>query len=104
MAAGILASDVRHGRESMLTTDTDVASEERKTRAAFAALGDGHGTRAQAAIRFVMSNPDVAAANIGIAEPAQLDESLPAVELGPLPEDALARLDALYDSDFDLAD
>ncbi len=104
MAAGILASDVRHGRESALTTDTDVASEERKTRAVFAALGEDHGTRAQAAIRFVLSNPDIAAANIGIAEPAQLDESLPAVDLGPLPNDILARLDALYDTDFDRAD
>lgn len=104
MAAGILASDVRHGRESMLTSDTDVASEERKTRAVFAAIGDGHGTRAQAAIRFVLSNPEIAAVNIGIADPAQLDESLAAVDLGPLPDAALARLDGLYDSDFDRAD
>ena len=104
MAAGILASDVRHGRESALTSDTDVASEERKTRAVFDALGDRHGIRAQAAIRFVLSNPDIAAANIGIAEPAQLDESLGAVELGALPGDAFARLDALYESDFDRAE
>ena len=103
MAAGILASDIRHGRESMLTSDTDVASEERKAGAAFAVLGDGHGTRAQAAIRFVLSNPDIAAANIGVADPAQLDEALPAVDLGPLPGAALARLDALCDEDFDRA-
>ena len=83
MAAGILASDTRHGRESMLTSGTDVASEEHKTRAVFTALGDGHGTRAQAAIRFVLSNQDIAAANIGVAEPAQLDESLGAADLGP---------------------
>jgi len=104
MAAGILASDTRHGRESILTSDTDVASEEHKTRAVFAALGDGHGTRAQAAIRFVLSNPDIAAANIGVAEPAQLDESLIAANLGGLPDGALAGLDALYDTDFDRAD
>lgn len=103
MAAGILASDVRHGRESMLTSDTDVASEERKTRAVFDALGDGHGTRAQAAIRFVLSNPDISAANIGVAEPAQFEESLGAIDLGPLPAEVLARLDALYDSDFEPA-
>ncbi len=104
MAAGILASDVRHGRESMLTSDTDVASEERKTRAVFAVLGDGHGTRAQAAIRFVLSNADIAAANIGIADPAQLDESLAAIDLGPLPDAALERLAALADTDFAGAD
>jgi len=49
-------------------------------------------------------NPEIAAVNIGIADPAQLDESLAAVDLGPLPDDALARLDGLYDSDFDRAD
>ena len=103
MAAGILASDVRHGRESVLTSDTDAASEQRKARAVFAALGVSQGTRAQAAIRFVLSNPDITAANIGIAEPAQLDESLLAVSLGPLPDDVLTRLQALYDTDFDRA-
>jgi aryl-alcohol dehydrogenase-like predicted oxidoreductase len=103
MAAGILASDVRHGRESMLTSDTDVASEERKAHAVFDALGDGHGTRAQASIRFVLSNAVISAANIGVAEPAQFDESLGAVELGPLPGEALARLDGLYDTDFESA-
>lgn len=104
MAAGILASDVRHGRESVLTSDTDVASEERKARAVFAALGDRHGTRAQAAIRFVLSNPDIAAANIGIAEPSQLEELLLAVDLGPLPGDVLARLEVLCNTDFDRAE
>lgn len=104
LAAGILAGDGRHGRESMLTSDTDVASEEHKTRAVFAALGDGHGTRAQAAIRFVLSNSNIAAANIGVAEPAQLDESLIAVDLGALPGDVLAGLDTLYDTDFDRAE
>ena len=87
----------------MLTSDTEVASEERKARAVFAALGDGQGTRAQAAIRFALTNAIVSAANIGISEPAQLDESLAAIELGPLPEEALARLDSLYDSDFTTA-
>ena len=104
MAAGILASDTRHGRESILTSNTDVASEEHKTRAVFAALGQGHGTRAQAAIRFVLSNPVVSAANIGVADPAQLDESLGAIDLGHLPDDAISRLDALYDTDFDGSD
>ncbi len=103
MAAGILATEERHGRESMLTSDTEIASEERKARAVFAALGDGQGTRAQVAIRFALTNAIVSAANIGISEPAQLDESLAAIELGPLAEEALARLDSLYDSDFTIA-
>ena len=100
-AAGIIATEVRHGRESVLTADTDVASEERKARAVFGALGAEYGTRAQTAIRFVLANRDVSGVNIGLADPSQLEEALPAAELGPLPVDALARLDELYQTDFE---
>lgn len=98
--AGIIATDQRTGRESMLTANTVLAEEERKARAVYAAIGDGHGTRAQVALRFVLSNPDVSCAIIGSAELAHVDEALAAAALGPLPEDVLARLDALYAGDF----
>ncbi len=39
-AAGIIASDERTGRESILTSDTSVAEDERKTRAVFDAIGN----------------------------------------------------------------
>lgn len=99
LAAGVLAAE-DHGRVSILTSDTDVETEERKARAVFDALGSGCGTRAQAAIRFALSNPEVTAANIGLADLSQLDEALPAVDLGSLPADALERLDRLYGTDF----
>ena len=99
-AAGIIATDERTGRESILTANTTHAEEERKTRAVFAAIGDGHGTRAQAALRFVLSNPDVSAAIIGSAELHHIDEALEAERRGPLPGEALERLDALYETDF----
>jgi len=99
-AAGIIASDERHGRESMLTADTSVIEEERKARAVFAAIGTDQGTRAQVALRFVLSNPEVSCAVIGTAELAHVDEALAAAAMGPLPADVLARLDALYQSDF----
>ena len=38
---------------------------------------------------------------MGIAELDQIDEALAAVELGPLPDDALGLLEPLYASDFD---
>lgn len=98
--AGIIATDQRTGRESVLTANTSVAEEERKARAVFAAIGDGHGTRAQVALRFVLSNPDVSCAIIGSAELAHVDEALAAAAMGSLPADVLARLDALYESDF----
>ena len=52
----------------------------------------------------MLSNPDIAAANIGIAEPSQLEELLLAVDLGPLPGDVLARLEVLCNTDFDRAE
>ena len=99
-AAGIIATDERTGRESVLTTDTSVAGDERKTKAVFDAIGTGEGTRAQIAPRFVLSNPDISCAVIGSAELHHIDEALQAVEMGPLPAHLLARLDALYESDF----
>jgi L-galactose dehydrogenase/L-glyceraldehyde 3-phosphate reductase len=99
-AAGIIATDERHGRESILTANTTLPEEERKSRAVFAAIGGGHGTRGQVALRFVLSNPDVSGAIIGSAELQHIDEALEAAAMGPLPPAVLARLDALYESDF----
>lgn len=102
-AAGVLASDVRHGREVIITQATDVPTEERRARAAFAALGDAYGSRAQVAVRFVLANPDVSCAIIGLAEPAHLEEALAAAELGPLPRGGLDALEAVYAADFGAA-
>ena len=98
--AGIIATDERHGRESMLTANTSIPEEERKSKAVFDAIGAGEGTRAQVALRFVLSNPDVSCAVIGAAELHHIDEALQAAEMGPLPAQTLARLEALYESGF----
>ncbi len=99
-AAGVIATDQRTGRESVLTTGTDIASEERHARAVFDALGNAYGTRAQTALRFVLANPKISCIDVGIGELSHIDEALGAAALGPLPEDALRRLDALYASNF----
>jgi len=99
-AAGIIANDVRTGREGMLTADTMIPEEERKAKAVFAAIGTEHGSRAQVALRFVLSNPDVSCAVLGSEELSHIDEALAAADMGPLPADVMARLDALYESDF----
>jgi L-galactose dehydrogenase/L-glyceraldehyde 3-phosphate reductase len=99
-AAGVIATDQRTGRESVLIADTSVAEDERKTRAVFEAIGSDQGTRAQVALRFVLSNPDVSCAIIGSAELHHIDEALKGQAMGPLPPPVLARLDELYESDF----
>ena len=101
-AAGVLATDVRHGREVIITRATDVGLEERRARAVFSALGSAYGTRAQTALRFVLTNPDVSCAIVGLAEPAHLEEALEGAVLGPLPESALDALERSYAAGFDL--
>jgi aryl-alcohol dehydrogenase-like predicted oxidoreductase len=97
LAAGIIASDTRTGREFIMTEDTDVAREEARTKAAFAALAPiAQGTRAQMALRFVLANPDVAGINVGFANSRELDEALNAFAAGPLPPAAMARLKGVY--------
>jgi L-galactose dehydrogenase/L-glyceraldehyde 3-phosphate reductase len=102
-AASYLASPVRTGRESILTADTDPESESRMAEAVFAALGDAYGSRAQTAVRFVLSRPDVSTAIVGLAEPSHLAEAAAAAAMGPLPAAALDCLEALYDSGFEAA-
>lgn len=96
LAAGVLATDERHGREIVITGDAEIPDEERRARRVFERLGERHGTRAQTAIRFVLANPDIAGAIVGLAELAHLDEALAAAEAGPLPTAALQSLDDLY--------
>jgi len=99
-AAGVLASEARHGREVVITRDADLDREAKRAQSVVAALGDACGTRAQTALRYVLSNPDVACAIIGLAEPAHLEEALAGEAMGPLPATALSALEKLYSSDF----
>ena len=99
-AAGVLATDVRHGREVVITQASDVTTEERRARAVIEALGTRYGTRAQTALRFVLTHPDIACAVIGLAEPAHLEEALAAEDLGPLPDEAMQTLEQVYAAGF----
>jgi L-galactose dehydrogenase/L-glyceraldehyde 3-phosphate reductase len=100
LAAGVLASDVRHGREAVIMPEADLPSEERRARAVVRRLGERYGTRAQSAIRFALANPDIACVVVGLAELGHLEEALAAAEMGPLPDDALAALREVYASGF----
>lgn len=100
LAAGVLATDTRTGREIPVSAESDVAKEEQRTRAVFAVLTDAYGTRAQTAIRFALANADVSCAIVGLARLEHLDEALAGANAGPLPEDALAGLGRVYESGF----
>ncbi len=100
LAAGVLATDLRTGREIPVSAESDVAKEEQRTGAVFAVLEDAYGTRAQTAVRFALANSDVVCAIVGLATLEHLDEALAGAESGPLPEDAVVRLDRVYASGF----
>lgn len=95
-ASGVLATDERHGREIALTEDSGLAVETKRAHAALAALGPGHGTRAQAALRFSLANPDLACVVVGLGEPSHLEEALAAEDMGPLAAADIAKLEPVY--------
>ncbi|MDX1434623.1 MAG: aldo/keto reductase [Gammaproteobacteria bacterium] len=100
LAAGVLATDERHGREVVVTRDSSIEREEARARAVFAALGDAYGSRAQTAVHYVLSNSRLACAIIGLATPEHLEQALAAQAAGPLPADALQRLARVHESGF----
>jgi D-threo-aldose 1-dehydrogenase len=100
LAGGLLGSTDRPQRLFVMTTDTDVDNEMHCAAAVREALGDQFGTPAQAALRFVLGNRDIASRVIGITSIAQLNEAVDAIALGPLPGSAISNLDALWANEF----
>lgn len=96
LAGGVLASDETHGREVIITTDADLAREQARAKVLARRLGNAFGTRAQTAIRYSLTNPDLSTIVVGIANLSQLDEAIEAFAKGPLPEDALAEIEACF--------
>jgi L-galactose dehydrogenase/L-glyceraldehyde 3-phosphate reductase len=99
-AGGPLATPKPPQRLAVLTGGTDLENELRCAAAVRAALGDTYGTPAQAALRFVLGNSDIATRVIGISELRFLDEALAAVPMGPLPREAMSKLERLWRNDF----
>jgi aryl-alcohol dehydrogenase-like predicted oxidoreductase len=101
LAAGVLATEQRHGREVQMMVEAAIPTEEMRARAVWRVLDERFGTRAQTAIRFALANPDLAGVVVGMAELGHLEEALAAAEMGPLPGEALAALNAVYESGFE---
>jgi L-galactose dehydrogenase/L-glyceraldehyde 3-phosphate reductase len=99
-AGGPLANPKRPERLTVFTSGTDVDNEVRCAAAVRAALGDAYGTPAQAALRFVLGNHDLSTRVIGVGALQYLDEALAAVEAGPLPPEAIVKLERLWATDF----
>jgi len=99
-AGGPLAKAARPERLAVLTSGTDVDNEVRCAAAVRAALGTGYGSPAQTALRFVLGNHDVTSRIIGVGDVRDIDEAVKAVEAGPLPAEAVDKLEQLWATDF----
>jgi len=95
-SAGVIATDIRTGREMPITRGDTVESEEAKAKAVFSSIGTDYGTRAQTAIRFALAQKKLACVIFGLAELDHLEEAVAAQIKGPLPEDGLERLRSVY--------
>jgi D-threo-aldose 1-dehydrogenase len=100
LAAGVIATDGRHGREVPIVPQSGVELDAQRAAAVFQRLGLHYGTRAQTAIRFALAHADISGVLVGVGELDQIDEALAAIDLGPLPQKALSELDGVYAADF----
>jgi L-galactose dehydrogenase/L-glyceraldehyde 3-phosphate reductase len=98
-AAGHLATDVRHGREIPITANADDRAEEARAQVVASVLGDAHGTRAQAALRFGLASDLLSTIVVGIGETEHFDQVLGAIEMGPLDAGARAAISELWRND-----
>jgi L-galactose dehydrogenase/L-glyceraldehyde 3-phosphate reductase len=101
LAAGAVVgpeTDAIHGRDAT----PGVGFEQALVHAAKVrdALNDEEGTIVQKAIRFALANPGVSGVLVGFGKLEHIGEAVGAVEIGPLPDSALRRLDDLFVSNF----
>ena len=103
LAAGVIATDERTGKEGGVALDNDVDSDEQRMRNVLPLLKPEYGERSQVAVRYALRNPDVSGIEVGLAEISHLELAIEAAEMGQLPHDLLAKLDDLADNDFNLS-
>jgi L-galactose dehydrogenase/L-glyceraldehyde 3-phosphate reductase len=99
-AAGLLATDIRHGREIPVTHMIDIKEEERRVQRIYKVVGQTYGNRAQLAVRYGLSSESLHCTVLGLATLEHLQNAIQAVEMGPLPEDVLEKILELQKSNF----
>ncbi len=99
-AAGLLATDIRHGREIPVTHVIDINEQEKRVKKIFELVGDTHGNRAQFSLRYGLSTDNLHCAVLGLASLDHLENSIQAVEMGSLPKDVLEEILKLQKTNF----
>ena len=99
-AAGLLATDIRHGREIPVTHVIDTSEQEKRVKKIFELVGEAYGNRAQFSLRYGLSTDNLHCAVLGLASLDHLENSIQAVEMGPLPKDVLEEILKLQKTNF----
>ena len=99
-AAGLLATDIRHGREIPVTNVINIDEEERRAHKLSELVGENYGNRAQYALRYGLSSKNINSIVIGMATLEHLKNSIEAVEMGPLPASLLKDISELQKANF----
>ena len=103
LAAGALTATPKAGGGSSpepLSPGSDYALDlKRAEKVKFLAGGDVE-SLAQAAIRFALMKPEISTVLVGFSNASHIDEAVACSGAGGLPEEAMARLKKLWDSDF----
>lgn len=101
LGAGVIASAEPLEHVAIITPNTEKATEERMANAVFERIGDAYGNRAQTAIRFALSHPDISCIDYAPGQVSHLDEALAAADMGALPYEALAAIGEVYEGRFE---
>jgi D-threo-aldose 1-dehydrogenase len=100
LAAGAIAGQEPPGPAAGISPGSSGAADMERGARVKEALGETGGSMAQTAIRFALMNPGVSGVLVGFSKLEHIDEAVTAVDMGPLPESVMKKLDALYRTDF----
>ncbi|SVB03481.1 uncharacterized protein METZ01_LOCUS156335 [marine metagenome] len=99
LAAGALSGRVS-GRVSPSRTGNTWADNLKRAKALNFLVEDYVDSLAEAALRFVLTKEEVTSAIMGFSKPAYLRQTVGWASKGPLPDEAIERVEALYITDF----
>jgi len=100
LAAGAIVGQQPPGPAEGLSPGSSADDDMRRGERLRESLADVPGALAQSAIRFALMNAGVSGVLVGFSRPEHINEAVAAVDMGPLLDSTLQKLDELYTTDF----
>jgi aryl-alcohol dehydrogenase-like predicted oxidoreductase len=95
LAAGVLATNERHGREIPITENSDPDAEAARADAAWRVLGKRDEDHAATAIRYALAEQKISTSIFGAASLQHIEVAFSAAFDGPLEAEAVNKIDSL---------